>query len=93
MKINKENVKRAMKMMDNISTMVNGSEMEMAIFMWARYGELLGTDEQLEKINDVSNDSETLFDEYLLQDVEDIFNEDVELTDDEVVTLNDYFKS
>jgi hypothetical protein len=92
MEINKENIKKAIDMLDNVSKMVNYREMEMAVFMWCRYGELLGTEEQLKKINKILEDSETLFDDYILQDVEDVFNEDVELSDDEIVTLSDYFK-
>ena len=73
-KIDRENVKRIIKMLDDLSLMIgNYHEMQTALFVWERYGSVCGIDEdQLNKINEILDNHETLFDEWLLEDVEEI---------------------
>lgn len=75
-KIDRENVKRIIKMLDDLSLMIGDyHETQTALFIWQRYGDVGGIDEdQLNKINEILDNHETLFDEWLLEDVEEIVN-------------------
>lgn len=75
-KIEKAKVEKAMEMLDNLAFMVNNwHEMQVALFMWQRYGSLEETtEEDLEKISDILDNCDSIFDFYLIEEVEKIVN-------------------
>ena len=76
MRIEREKVKKAMEMLDSLSFMVNNyHEMQLAIFMWQRYGDLTGvTEEDLEKIDKILDSFDSLFDYNLIEEVQNVIN-------------------
>lgn len=76
MRIEREKVKKAMEMLDNLAFMVNNwHEMQLALFMWERYGSLVGvTQEDLEKIDEILDNYDSLFDFNLIEEVQDVVN-------------------
>lgn len=82
MTIKKENVEKAIKKLDDLSFMVGDwRTMELALFIWQRYGtdfvsELAHAEETLEKMSLILENHETLFDEYLLEEIEDTVSYD-----------------
>ena len=75
-KIEKAKIKKAMEMLDSLAFMVNNwHEMQIALFMWQRYGSLEETtEEDLEKISDILDNCDSIFDFYLIEEVEKIVN-------------------
>lgn len=75
MRIEREKVKKAMEMLDNLAFMVNNwHEMQLALFMWERYGSLEVTQEDLEKIDEILDNYDSLFDFNLIEEVQDVVN-------------------
>lgn len=74
--IEKAKVEKAMEMLDNLAFMVNNwHEMQLALFMWQRYGSLEETtEEDLKKISDILDNCDSIFDFYLIEEVEEIVN-------------------
>lgn len=74
--IEKAKVEKAMEMLDNLAFMVNNwHEMQLALFMWERYGSLVGvTQEDLEKIDEILDNYDSLFDFNLIEEVQDVVN-------------------
>lgn len=74
MEIRREDVEKVIKELDNLSFMVNNYHtMQLGMFIWQRYGIVRGiTEENLIEIDKILDSHETLYDEYLLEDVEDI---------------------
>lgn len=74
--IEKAKVEKAMEMLDNLAFMVNNwHEMQLALFMWERYGSLAGvTQEDLEKIDDILDNYDSLFDFNLIEEVQDVIS-------------------
>lgn len=75
-KIEKAKVEKAMEMLDNLAFMVNNwHEMQLALFMWERYGSLAGvTQEDLEKIDEILDNYDSLFDFNLIEEVHDVIS-------------------
>lgn len=96
MKIDRQKLEITMKKLDDLSFMVGDWHVfNMAMYMYMRYGEIDErlTDEHLEKIDRVLTNSETFFDEYINQDVEEIMDETYLLTDKELDDLADELRN
>lgn len=70
----KAKVKKTMEMLDGLEFMVNNwHEMQVALFMWQRYGSLEETtEEDLKEIGHILDNYDSVFDLYLIEEVEKI---------------------
>lgn len=68
----RSNVKKVLNALHELQKEV-GCDMELAVFMYQRYGDIEGIeDDQLNDIQEILDSSETLFDSNLLEDVEEV---------------------
>ena len=70
--MDKVNVKRTMNMLEELYNLVGYKDFMLALFMWVRYGALFGTDEELEEVSRIIGRYDTLFNEYMEEDIQDV---------------------
>lgn len=77
--MNRENIKKIIEDLNCYSDRINNyHELQTAFVLWWRYGELGSvSDEQLAEIDAIIENHETIFDENLLYDIDDIMNAEV----------------
>lgn len=68
------NIERAMNMLEQLNALVGYEDFTLAMFMWVRYGELLGTEEELKKIMNIIDSYDTLFNIDMEYDIEDVLD-------------------